>query len=58
MTKKELEKCLMIACETLAKMDEMCAMCGAMDDKDTLDPKGWMKDIVSEMKRRCEYERK
>ena len=50
MNKKELENCLEIACETLAKMDEMCVMCGAMDDKDTLDPNGWKKDIIETMK--------
>lgn len=50
MTKKELTRCLEIACDTLAKMDEMCVMCGVMDDKDTLDQEGWMKDIILNMR--------
>ena len=50
MTKKELESCLEIACQTLAKMDEMCVMYGVMDDKNALDPNGWKKDIIEIMK--------
>lgn len=50
MTKKELSRCLELACQTLASMDELCVGVGAMDDKHTLDADGWMKDIISRMR--------
>lgn len=50
MTKKELTRCLELACQTLASMDELCVGVGAMDDRNILDADGWMKDIVSQMR--------
>lgn len=50
MTKKELNRCLELACQTLATMDELCVKAGIMNDPNALDANGWMKDIVSQMR--------
>lgn len=50
MTKKELSRCLELACKTLASMDELCVKAGIMNDPNVLDADGWMKDIVSQMR--------
>lgn len=50
MTKKELNRCLELACQTLATMDELCVKAGIMNDPNVLDADGWMKDIVSQMR--------
>lgn len=50
MTKKELARCLELACQTLAAMDELCVKAGIMNDPNMLDADGWMKDIVSQMR--------